>query len=910
MKKRIISLILAVLTAMSVLLSGGVIAAEESPYTDVKTGRWSYEDIKYVSEKGLMNGTTADKFAPAETMTRAMVVTVLYRLEGEPEVQYQPVFEDIKENKWFTDAVIWAADNKIVNGVETGKYAPTDNVTREQLATIIKRYSDYKLIITDAVADITGYADYKRVHDYAKEALSWANAVGLITGKTEDTLAPREGATREQFAAILRRFTEYDFEYILKYNIPTGYSQYTEKEYPLVTDADIYVAVDGDDSNAGTLDAPIATFEHAVELVRELKKNATDEIKVAFKAGNYGKLYVNLTEEDSGTEVVPITYCAYGDGDVIFQNGITITQDMFKDIEDSDRAYFTDKYEADIKKVDLSALLDDGDVISKNSQLVNNGQRMNQARFPNKTTMGYSESFITDPVDGRDDWSVTLNNPAIQNKFKNYHTFENTEIIGYLAQPYMCNAQEMASYDPETNIITFADPAYQGTNNFTNQFTFFSNISEELDYVNEYWVDVNNKTLYVYAPDTDYVLTTRDLYVDCKADYVSFVGFEFCGSSGEFFHVEADHVTVKLCDMYVGGGLMALRVKGTYFTLSECELSYLAGGGILLEDDVEKVTNITPNGSLIDNNSIHDYLLKYKVYLPAVRLFNTVGVRVSHNEIYNSTHSAIHYGHVAEGNAYLKEYGGGRGIDNIIEYNIIRDVCEHSGDCGAIYSDRCFANPGNIIRYNLFNHLTLGSGHQCAIYLGDGVSYQQIYGNIFFDVYDVGISSDGRGTEIKDNVFIKSFNNGNDDVAITFGGKYRGMVLEEGVPRLWQSPTWETVYNSRLLIPDESTEAGQKWKSRWPKLYEIEDDLDRADELINDPDFVVNVSYAEITGNYMIGDLESEFVDDVELFCEISNNPTLTTEENPLFTNPTLGDYSIKEGVDFLDNQFSKIGRY
>ena len=264
MKKRIISLILAVLTAMSVLLSGGVIAAEESPYTDVKTGRWSYEDIKYVSEKGLMNGTTADKFAPAETMTRAMVVTVLYRLEGEPEVQYQPVFEDIKENKWFTDAVIWAADNKIVNGVETGKYAPTDNVTREQLATIIKRYSDYKLIITDAVADITGYADYKRVHDYAKEALSWANAVGLITGKTEDTLAPREGATREQFAAILRRFTEYDFEYILKYNIPTGYSQYTEKEYPLVTDADIYVAVDGDDSNAGTLDAPIATFEHAV----------------------------------------------------------------------------------------------------------------------------------------------------------------------------------------------------------------------------------------------------------------------------------------------------------------------------------------------------------------------------------------------------------------------------------------------------------------------------------------------------------------------------------------------------------------------------------------------------------------------------------------------------------------------
>jgi len=464
----------------------------------------------------------------------------------------------------------------------------------------------------------------------------------------------------------------------------------------------------------------------------------------------------------------------------------------------------------------------------------------------------------------------------------------------------------MASFDPETNIITFADPAYQGTGNFTNQFTFFSNISEELDCVNEYWVDVNGKTLYVYAPDTDYVLTTRDLYVDCKADYVSFVGFEFCGSSDEFFHVEADHVTVKLCDMYVGGGLMALRVKGTYFTLSECELSYLAGGGILLEDDVDKVTSVTANGSVIDNNSIHDYLLKYKVYLPAVRLFNTVGVRVSHNEIYNSTHSAIQFGHVAEGNAYLKAYGGGRGIDNVIEYNIIHDVCEHSGDCGSIYSDRCFANPGNIIRYNLFNHITLGSGHQCAIYLGDGVSYQQIYGNIFYEAGDVGISSDGRGTIIKDNVFIDTSTND----AVQFGGKYRGMVLEEGVPRLWQSPTWGTLYDSRLLIPDESTEAGQLWKSRWPKLYEIEDDLDRADELINDPNFIVNISFAEIKNNYAIGGLVHNFTDDVELFCDIADNPVISIEENPLFTNPTLGDYSIREGVDFLDNQFYKMGRY
>ena len=271
-------MILCVLMLTSVLFVGTA-AAEESPYKDVKTKRWSYADIMYVTEKGLMNGKDEGKFAPAETMTRAMVVTVLYRLEGEPDVEYKSTFNDVKENKWFTDAVIWAADNKIVNGVETGKYAPTENVTREQLATIIKRYSDYKLIITDAAADITGYADYKRVHDYAREALAWANAVGLITGKTEDTLAPREGATREQFAAILHRFDTAEFDYELVYNTPVYGQNYKTPEYELVTDADIYVAVDGDDNNPGTLDKPIATFKRARDMVREMDKTGRDGIK-------------------------------------------------------------------------------------------------------------------------------------------------------------------------------------------------------------------------------------------------------------------------------------------------------------------------------------------------------------------------------------------------------------------------------------------------------------------------------------------------------------------------------------------------------------------------------------------------------------------------------------------------------
>jgi len=908
--RRILSLLLALLMVISVIMSVGVSAGEVSPYKDVKVKRWSYPYIKYVTDNGLMNGTSADRFEPESTMTRAMVVTVLYRLEGEPEVRFQPFFADVKNGRWYSSAVVWAANNKIVNGKGDGKFAPMENVTREQLATIIKRYAEFKLVLTEERADIKGFSDYKKVLKYAREAMSWANAVGLIEGKSATVLAPDEGATREQFAKILCCYTEADFKYQLKYNTPAGYSTYTEKPYELVTDADIYVSVNGDNNNDGkTTDTPIATFERAVELVRALKDTKkTGEIKVAFMAGNYGFTDIKLTKDDSGTSEVPITYCAYGDGDVIFQNGFTITNDMFEALDEDDKAFFVDRYEGGIKKVELEGLLTDLDIIDKNSQLVNNGQRMNQARYPSKLSMGYDESYITDPVEGRNDKSVILTNPVMLNRIKNYHTLKNTEIIGYLAQPYMCNVQEMESFDPETGVITFTESAYQGTNNFTNQFTFFSNISEELDCANEYWVDVDGKTLYVYEPDTDYVLTTRELYIDCDADYVSFVGFEFCGSSGGFFDIDADHVTIKLCDMYVGGGLMAVMAKGTYLTVSECEFYNLAGGGILLEDELEKVNNIEANGSVIDNNSFHDYLLKYKVYLPAVRLYNTVGVRISHNEFYNAAHSAIQYGHVAEGNAYLKKYGGGRGIDNIIEYNVFHDLLDHSGDCGAIYSDRSVVNRDNIVRYNIFYNLAINSGAQMAIYYGDAVACQQVYGNVFYEAGTEAIRSDGRENKIYDNVYIEA----GSSRCLTYGTKYRGMYIgddEYSYDNLKGSPTWGTFYESFSLAPKAGTAAYAIWNSRWDKFYDIKTDMSRADELLPDPDFIINPSYCVIKNNYAFG-ADNDIEEDVYLFSEVENNLHFTLDENPIFVNPTLGDYSIREDADFFKIPYKEIGRY
>ena len=168
---RLISLALCLIMILSCVIAGTV-SAEEQLYTDVKPKRWSYEDIKYVTEKGLMNGTGDGKFSPAETMTRAMVVTVFYRLQGEPDVHYRETFTDVKNNKWYSNAVTWAAENGIVNGVGGGKFAPMETVTREQLATILMRYATTQYIITDDTADITGYADYGRISNFAKDAMA------------------------------------------------------------------------------------------------------------------------------------------------------------------------------------------------------------------------------------------------------------------------------------------------------------------------------------------------------------------------------------------------------------------------------------------------------------------------------------------------------------------------------------------------------------------------------------------------------------------------------------------------------------------------------------------------------------------------------------------------------------------
>ena len=176
------------------------------PFPDVAEGDWFYDAVRYAYETGLMDGVGDSLFAPNSETTRAQLVTILYRLAGQPAVSGALPFTDVESGTWYTDAVLWAAQNGIVNGVSETEFAPGEDITREQLAAILYRYAAYQGYDVSQRADLSGFGDASSISGYAQEALSWAHAQGLVLGFEDGSLRPQGTASRAQIAAVLMRF--------------------------------------------------------------------------------------------------------------------------------------------------------------------------------------------------------------------------------------------------------------------------------------------------------------------------------------------------------------------------------------------------------------------------------------------------------------------------------------------------------------------------------------------------------------------------------------------------------------------------------------------------------------------------------------------------------------------------------
>lgn len=175
-------------------------------FTDVPANEWYAGAVNYAVENGLMNGIGNGKFDPEGSMTRAMLVTVLWRYEGEP-AEGKNTFTDVPNGTWYTDAVAWAAEKGIVGGVGNGKFDPDGSITREQMATILFRYAQKKNIDTSKRGELSGFADSGKVSSWAKDAVQWTVAEKIING-SDGKLLPQGNATRAQVSAILMRFIE------------------------------------------------------------------------------------------------------------------------------------------------------------------------------------------------------------------------------------------------------------------------------------------------------------------------------------------------------------------------------------------------------------------------------------------------------------------------------------------------------------------------------------------------------------------------------------------------------------------------------------------------------------------------------------------------------------------------------
>ena len=178
------------------------------PFGDVTVSDWFYDDVRYVYANGIMDGTSSDRFAPNAPLTRAMIVTILYRMDGSPAMSGASDFKDVDSNKWFAKAVAWAAANGIVNGYGSGLFGPNDPVTREQLAAILYRYAVYGGMTAVTLEENLGsFADTAQLSAYAIQAMNWAVGQGLINGSGSN-LVPKAQATRAQVAAIIHRYLE------------------------------------------------------------------------------------------------------------------------------------------------------------------------------------------------------------------------------------------------------------------------------------------------------------------------------------------------------------------------------------------------------------------------------------------------------------------------------------------------------------------------------------------------------------------------------------------------------------------------------------------------------------------------------------------------------------------------------
>ncbi len=651
--KRFFSALLAVIMILAASAAAIPASAARSGFSDVEEDRWSVDSIKYAVDNGYMKGVADEKFAPDGPLTRAMAATVLWRVAGTPDPSSPCGFIDVPSDEWYSDAVAWAEEAGVTFGVSEAYFDPEGNVTREALSALLFRFSSLAPVSVTERADLTEYSDGEDVADWAVEPFGWAIEAGLVEGVDGGALAPSESATREQFAAIIER---YDDVFKLQYNSPVIRTSYKEREYPLVTDADFYVSTTGDDAADGSFEHPFGTWSRALEAVRSIDRTGKDEIKVAFMGGDYGQLGITLTPEDGGDDECRVVFCKYGDGDVVFNNGLDLRPDDFTELTEDEKAHFPKKAVENIRKADVSYVLengiDAGDVI-----IFHDGGICVEARYPNKYADG--SDYLMPAASYNDAHSLKIFNPVMMRKLAGYDelSFSTMKTYGYIIRGYRKDTFIVGGYDPETGVLDIANwetsefgvmRNWSGVDGKGLQLCI-TNVPAELDAPHEYWIDPSTATLYAYDPDGTYHVPVRGTMIEMSGvNDVTFRGLSFRNTSGSFIRGELSHgVSLERCSF---SGCSS--IAGVYFNdclvdrplglaVRECDFSLAYGASLYANGGCSDQYRFAKRSDIVfDNNFVSSSNLCYDVEC-AIDLPRCCGLTVTHNEFRNTSRGAV-----------------------------------------------------------------------------------------------------------------------------------------------------------------------------------------------------------------------------------------------------------------------------
>lgn len=584
----------------------------------------------------------------------------------------------------------------------------------------------------------------------------------------------------------------------------------------------IYVAVDGNDSNDGSIHSPLATLEAARNMVQDVKKAGAvpaGGIRVYLREGTYFRTEtLELTQEDSGTEQAPVIYSSYPGEKAVITGGAAISGKDFSLLTDPEKTARLNPetkgkiYTVDLKEHGIQSLLE-----AKPSMMVLfNDQSLRLARWPNEDY--YIVPRVIDEGTHLRLYAEDKNPPNSPNyippeqqkndpgviqydadNISNWTNLEDIRLEGYWGVLWSTDILKIAQRDTEKKTITFdRATTYSVVENIARFYAY--NVFEEIDAPGEYYIDKDTLTMYLYPledmTNAKIELTQFDQEFIHMTDvsHVAITGISFETNAKSAILMEGgSDITIQDC-RFSKIQDKVISAEGTLrLGVASCRFKNIGGMGVQINSGDRQT--LTSSECYVENCRFETFSQILRTYNPAISP-NGVGVRMSHNVVTDAPHTAILF----------------KGNDMLIEYNEIYDVLKETDDAGAIYSGRDMTWRGNQINYNYFHDLDDGQGAhgRAAIYMDDAMSSMSAFGNIFANIQKGFFMGGGRDHTIANNIFLKVSN------PIPFDARQSPMTHED----LVDPETTQTIPLRFQEIPYDS----EVWLERFPEVNEMAND--------------------------------------------------------------------------------------